>query len=103
MKINLCHFDEQCKQIDIVVICQLSFYTPKTNLEIPKGYPDSVYGRIDNTMTKGKTIKGQTMICKTLHRKLKMCIYCLKVIKLIRYHEFPCGSSGHVVDKNLHL
>ena len=72
MKINLCHFDEQCKQIDIVVICQLSFHTPKTNLEIPKGYPDSVYRRTDNTMAKRKTIKGQTMICKTLHRKLNV-------------------------------
>jgi hypothetical protein len=71
MKINLCHFDEQCKQIDIVVICQLSFYTPKTNLEIPKGYPDSVYGRTDNTMTKGKTIKRTNNDLQNITQKTK--------------------------------
>jgi len=29
------------------------------------------YRRTDNTMTRGKRTKGQTTICKTLHRKIK--------------------------------
>ena len=38
-----------------------------------KGQSDSVYRRrIDNAMGKRKRTKGQTMIYKTLHRKLKI-------------------------------
>jgi hypothetical protein len=38
-------------------------------------WPKAVNGRTDNTMAKRnkkKTYKGQTVICKTLHRKLKV-------------------------------
>jgi len=39
---------------------------------IPKGLLISVSRRTDNTMTKRKRTKGQTMIYKTLYRKLKI-------------------------------
>jgi len=37
-----------------------------------KGVIKVVNRRIDNTMVKGKRTTGQTMIYKTLHRKLKI-------------------------------
>ena len=39
-------------------------------MKIPKGYSDAVNRMTDNTMVKRKRTKGQTMIYKTLHRKL---------------------------------
>ena len=41
-------------------------------LEIPKRWVQTVSGRTDNTMDKRKQTKGQTMIHKKLHRKLKI-------------------------------
>jgi hypothetical protein len=40
-------------------------------LKIPKGQSEVVNLRTDNTTAKRKRAKGQTMIYKTLHRKLK--------------------------------
>jgi hypothetical protein len=40
--------------------------------KIPNGKSEAVHqGRADNTMTQRKKTKGQTMIYKTLHKKLK--------------------------------
>jgi hypothetical protein len=44
----------------------------KKALNMPKGQDEPVNGRKDNTMSKRKWTKGQTMIYKTLHRKLKI-------------------------------
>jgi hypothetical protein len=44
----------------------------KKSLNMPKGQDEAVNGRKDNTMSKRKWSKGQTMISKTLHRKLKI-------------------------------
>ena len=44
----------------------------KKSLNMPKGQDEAVNGRKDNTMSKRKWTKGQTMIYKTLHRKLKI-------------------------------
>jgi hypothetical protein len=41
-------------------------------LKIPKRKSEAVNQRTDNTMTKRKRTKGQTMIYKTPHRKLKI-------------------------------
>jgi len=41
------------------------------SLKIPKGQSESVYRRTDNTMAK-KSTKGQTMIYKKTHIKLKI-------------------------------
>jgi hypothetical protein len=40
-------------------------------LKIPEGLSEVVNQRTDNSMAKRKRTKGQTMIWKTLHRKLK--------------------------------
>jgi hypothetical protein len=41
--------------------------------EEPKGYSKAINPRnTDNTMAKRKGTKGQTMIYKTLHRKLRI-------------------------------
>ena len=46
---------------------------PKKSLKIPKGQSGTVYQRrTDNTMAKRKSTKGQTIIYKTLHRKIKI-------------------------------
>jgi hypothetical protein len=44
----------------------------KKSLKISKMYSKAVNGRIDNTMTNKKWTKGQTIIYKAIHRKLKI-------------------------------
>jgi hypothetical protein len=56
-------------------------YFAKESLKIPKGLSEAVYGEVQ-TMQWPKE-KGQTMICKTLHRKLK-----------IEQHEPPQITGG---------
>ena len=47
-------------------------YLLKKCLKIPKGVLRSRKSKTDITMAKRKRTKGQTMIYKTLHRKLKI-------------------------------
>ena len=49
-----------------------TIFSFKTNLKVLKAQPDAVNGRTDNTMTKRKVTKGQTIIYQTLHIKLKI-------------------------------
>jgi len=45
----------------------------KKSLKIPNRQPKSVNRRrTDNTMAKGKRTQGETTICQTLHRKIKV-------------------------------
>jgi len=44
----------------------------KKSLKIPKGNPETVNRRTDNTMAIRKRTKGQTMIYKRLHKKLNI-------------------------------
>jgi hypothetical protein len=56
-----------------IFFCEFTISFPDTNsLKIPKGQSEAVNRRTDNTMTKRKRRKGQTMIFKTLHRNLKI-------------------------------
>ena len=50
--------------------CQPLHHRSGHNKSLKK--PEAVYRRTDNTMSKGKGAKGQTTICKILHRKLKI-------------------------------
>jgi hypothetical protein len=50
---------------------ELTFDSKKRCLKIPEGLSEVVNQRTDNSMAKRKRTKGQTMIWKTLHRKLK--------------------------------
>jgi hypothetical protein len=43
-----------------------TIFSFKTNLKVLKAQPDAVNGRTDNTMTKRKVTKGQTIIYQTL-------------------------------------
>jgi len=51
------------------------------SLKIPQRQSEAVNRRTDNTMTKEKKTKGQIMIYKTLHRKLKTRKYILHVLQ----------------------
>jgi hypothetical protein len=51
---------------------ELTFDSIKRCLKIPEGLSEVVNQRTDNSMAKRKRTKGQTMIWKTIHRKLKI-------------------------------
>jgi hypothetical protein len=58
--------------ISRVVRGELTFDSKKRCLKIPEGLSEVVNQKTDNSMAKRKRTKGQTMIWKTLHRKLKI-------------------------------
>ena len=62
-----------------LIITLLNYHT--NGLKIPKGYLEAVNQRTKNTMSKRN---GQTMIYKTLHRKLQTLTYEYAVV------EAPC-------------
>ena len=68
-----CGFDSTSK---ITTTTEHLLYLQKS-FKISKGQPEDVdRRRTDNT--KEKKTKGQAMISKTLHRKLKIEYYCIK-------------------------
>jgi len=47
----------------------------RKSLKIPKGYSETTNRRTQSTMVKREKTKGQAIIDKTLHRKLKIVQY----------------------------